>query len=137
LEELNKVLSKDSVPAPLSTLLLPFFLLLARTPASATYKYIQSTLIDPLLAALKPPSQDDPRNRKRPRLELQPYENIVSNACVSDPQRQGRVEGAILRNALLRQIFEFASAQETRDVNRRKMYAVWKAETDEDDAETS
>jgi ribosomal RNA-processing protein 1 len=137
LEELNKVLSGDSVPAPLSTLLLPFFHLLARTPTSTTYTHIQTALVNPILAALNPPSQDEVRSRKRPRSEPLHYENVVANACFSDPEREGRVEGTLLRNALLRQIFEVASAPESRDVNRRKMYAVWKEEADEDDAEMS
>lgn len=139
MEELNKILSNDALPAPLSTLLSPFFLLLARTPTSTTYKHIQCTLVGPILVALKPPSQGEPRSRKRSRLEPPQYDNIVGNACVSDPRTEGRVDGTVLRNALLRQMLEVASARETRDANRRKIYTIWKEEKgdDDDDAEMS
>ena len=45
------------------------------------------------------------------------------------------IGSAVLRKALLRQIFDVASEESTRDSNRRKMYGVFKAaKEDEDDS---
>lgn len=45
------------------------------------------------------------------------------------------MDGAKLRQTLLRQMFDVASEEGTRDSNRRKMYAIFKAaKEDEDDA---
>lgn len=60
--------------------------------------------------------------------------NLISNSCVSNP-KDGVIGSAVLRKALLRQIFDVASEESTRDSNRRKMYAVFKAaKEDEDDS---
>jgi len=133
LEELDKALSAPSPsPAPLSTVLSPFFTLAARTQANTTYKQIQSTIFEPLFTALKPDQNlEELPSRKRPRLEAN-YSNLVSNACVSNP-KEGAVDGAKLRQALLRRIFDVASEEGTRDSNRRKMYALFKATKEDED----
>ena len=59
----------------------------------------------------------------------------MNNACVDDPKGEGKVEGSVLRKRLLRRVFEVASEPETRDSNRRKMYALWKDSVDEDEDE--
>lgn len=151
-EELDKTLSilpippaTTPLPAPLSTLLTPFFTLAARTRNAVTYKRLQSALFDPLLSSLSPAStsddEDQPPNPKRARLSpsasaspaVAQYPHIVENACVDDP-KDGTVEPRTLRRKLLRKVFEVASEPETRDSNRRKMYALWKdgAEDEED-----
>jgi len=131
LEELDKTLSAPSpAPAPLSTTLSPFFTLAARTQANTTYKHIQETLLNPLFAALKLPPAEEPTRRKLPRLESS-FSNLVSNSCISDPS-EGAVDAAKLRQALLRRMFEVASGESTRDSNRRKMYALFKAAKDDD-----
>ncbi|KAG6841754.1 hypothetical protein C0991_007083 [Blastosporella zonata] len=146
-EELNKVLgtlstatSSHPLPAPLHTLLNPFLLLAAQTPVSVTYKRLQSALLDPLLSALSPPSEDEAPVSKRARLatsmsHVDTYPHLVSNACYEYPKTEGAVGGPTLRKKLLRSAFEVASRPETRDSNRRKMYALWKdgAEDGEDD----
>lgn len=137
LEELDKALSATSPsPIPLSVILLPFFNLAALTQANTTYKQIQSTIFDPLFTALKTPrpNSEEPSSRKRPRLEQASYPNLVLNACVSD-SKGGPVDGAKIRKALLRQMFDIASEERTRDSNRRKMYAMFKA-AKEDEGES-
>lgn len=133
LEELNKALSaEDPSPAPLSLILSPFFTLASRTQASTTYKQIQQTVFEPLFSALKTPSTaPDGRSRKRPRLESD-YPNLVANSCIEDP-KEGVVGSAKLRKALLRRLFEVASEEGTRDSNRRKMYAFFKAAKEDGD----
>ncbi|KAJ7751319.1 nucleolar protein,Nop52-domain-containing protein [Mycena maculata] len=140
-EELEKALttaSEPMPPAPLSTLLSPFFTLAARTPTSATYKRIQSELFTPLFSALSLPQPEDQPPQKRIRLEAgvpqQAYPTLVSNACFDNPS-DGRIAAVILRKKLLRRIFEIASEPDTRDSSRRKMYALFKESTDDDATE--
>ncbi|KAJ6503362.1 nucleolar protein,Nop52-domain-containing protein [Mycena vitilis] len=141
IEELEKTLAsapEPMLPAPLSTLLTPFFTLAARTPTSTTYKRIQSELFTPLFSALSSPqtSEDQPP-AKRMRLDpdaKQQYPALVANACFDTPL-EGPIEGAILRKKLLRQIFEIASEPDTRDSSRRKMYALFKESTEDDNGE--
>ncbi|KAH9947101.1 Nop52-domain-containing protein [Amylocystis lapponica] len=122
LEELDKALGNTptrSLPAPLSTILTPFLTLAARTPTAD--------------------GEDDeggPRRRKRPRLSTPTYTNLTCNACATDPTSEGALESGKLKKALLRQLFEVASEQDTRDANRRKMYAFWKNHTEEEDEES-
>ncbi|KAJ6604828.1 nucleolar protein,Nop52-domain-containing protein [Mycena vulgaris] len=144
IDELEKVLASASepiLPAPLSTLLTPFFVLAARTPTSITYKRIQSELFTPLFSALSSPQprdEDKPPAQKRMRLDpgvqqQQQYPILVSNACFDSPS-EGKIDGDILRKKLLRRIFEIASEPDTRDSSRRKMYALFKESTEDDDA---
>ncbi|KAF8973522.1 nucleolar protein,Nop52-domain-containing protein [Flammula alnicola] len=136
-EELDKALGTSSSPppAPLGTLFDPFFALAARTPTSVTYKRIQSALFEPLFTALvlEPISEGEPPRSKRIRLSVETtYPHIAANACYSDSEQEGRVDGATLKRKLLRRIFEVASQPDARDSNRRKMYALWKETYDED-----
>ncbi|KAG5647776.1 hypothetical protein DXG03_008499 [Asterophora parasitica] len=141
IEELDKALAKSPspLPAPMRTILAPFLSLAAQTHNSVTYKRIQSALLDPLLSALSPPSQDDdePPSSKRARLaetssDDNLYPNLVSNACYEDPKTEGVVDRPILRQKLLRSVFEVAGQPKTRDGNRRKMYALWKDGADDE-----
>jgi ribosomal RNA-processing protein 1 len=136
IEELDKALGTAVSPqaAPLATLLEPFFYLAARTPTSTTYKRIQSALIEPLLDALvsERDLEDDPPKAKRIRLSSDTPTFLKSNACFEDPELDGHMAGAILKKKLLRRIFEIASQPETRDSNRRKMYALWKEGAEDD-----
>ncbi|OSX66937.1 hypothetical protein POSPLADRAFT_1051101 [Postia placenta MAD-698-R-SB12] len=139
LEELDKALGTTSTspppPAPLSTLFTPFFTLAARTHTNATYQRIQSELLEPLYAALKPPQEEDePPRHKRPRLSAPSYPHLVENACLSDPKAEGAVKRGALRKALLRRMFDIASEQDTRDANRRKLYALWKSQMEDEDS---
>jgi len=134
LEELDKTLATaSSSPAPLSLILSPFFTLAARTQTNTTYKHIQETIFDPLLAALRSLQPEEPPSQKRLSIESS-YLNLISNSCISNP-KDGVIGSAVLRKALLRQIFDVASEESTRDSNRRKMYGVFKAaKEDEDDS---
>ncbi|CCL98081.1 uncharacterized protein FIBRA_00075 [Fibroporia radiculosa] len=137
LEELDKALSSplnsSPAPAPLSTLSTPFFTLAARTPSNASYQRIQSAFLEPLFSAFESPRDiDEPPLRKRPRLSSPIYENIVVNACISNPKSEGVMAGPELRKALLKCMFEIASEQDTRDANRRKLYNLWKSKLEDD-----
>ncbi|KAF8216044.1 nucleolar protein,Nop52-domain-containing protein [Mycena galopus ATCC 62051] len=137
-EELDKALASapEPTPAPLSTLLAPFFTLAARTPTSITYKRVQSEVFAPLFHALSPPPpEDQPPAHKRMRLDPNvQYPTLVANASFDRPS-EGKIEGGILRKKLLRRIFEIASEPDTRDSSRRKMYALFKESTEDDGGE--
>ncbi|CDO73074.1 hypothetical protein BN946_scf185007.g128 [Trametes cinnabarina] len=143
LEELDKAVADSRVPsplpAPLSTLLMPFFTLAARTSTSTTYQRIQSALLEPLYSALSAAhdadlDSDEPRSRKRPRLSTPEYPHLVANACATTPKEEGAINRATLKKVLLRRMFDIASEPDTRDANRRKLYALWKENmVDEDD----
>lgn len=145
IEELDKTLKAPPAsaspppPAPLKTILHPFFVLASRAQTSITYKRIQSALFEPLFSALSPPSpaEDQPRSQKRVRLSTSEaneiYPNLVLNACFDNPELEGKLDGPSLKKKLLRAVFEVASQPETRDSNRRKMYALWKEGADDED----
>ena len=142
LEELDKAFANSPVdsplPAPLSALLAPFFTLSARTPTTVTYQRLQSALIDPLLDALSPRTDpDEPPSRKKPRLSTPTYANVLSNACSSDPGSEGPQSSSSLRKTVLKQLFDVASEPSTRDANRRRLYALWKERTEDEDEEGS
>ena len=136
-EELDKALgiAVSPSPAPLAILFEPFFALAARTPTAVTYKRIQNALLEPLFTALvhEPYPEDEPPKSKRIRLgaEISSYPHLAINACYSDSE-EGRIDGATLKKKLFRRIFEVASHPDTRDSNRRKMYALWKESYEEE-----
>ncbi|KDQ15683.1 hypothetical protein BOTBODRAFT_108450 [Botryobasidium botryosum FD-172 SS1] len=137
LEELDKAIastdSKDGQNAPLISLVSPFLTLAARTPSNPTYTRIQSNLLDPLLAALlpTPPTDSEPEEpaAKRRRVSTDtPLSNIrqhVRPSSVETPKE--------LRKLVLRSVFEAASREDARPANRKKMYAIWRADEDDED----
>ncbi|GBE77618.1 Nop52-domain-containing protein [Sparassis latifolia] len=136
-EELDKALGNSTdepkLPVPLSFLLAPFFTLAARTPTKSTYQRIHSALLDPLFGALTSARDDDELPRpKRPRLSMPTYPNLIANACTIDPKMEGAIGRLELKKALLKHMFDIASEQDTRDSNRRKLYAIWKNNIDDD-----
>jgi ribosomal RNA-processing protein 1 len=139
IEELDEALgaATSPPPAPLATILEPFFHLAARTPTSTTYKRIQSALVEPLLSALvsETDPEDDLPKAKRIRLNSETPTFLKSYACLDDPELDGHMEGAVLKKKLLRRMFEIASQPETRDSNRRKIYALWKEGAEDDSAD--
>ncbi|KAF7307086.1 rRNA processing protein [Mycena indigotica] len=131
LEELDKAVAATEpppLPAPLSTLLSPFISLAAQTPTSITYKRIQSEVFSPLLEAL---AADDAPPAKKRRLDPD-YAALLANACFDQPST-GKLDPTTLRQKLLRRIFDVASEPETRDSSRRKMYALFRQSTGEED----
>lgn len=50
-----------------------------------------------------------------------------------NPKEEGTLERTVLRKGVLKAFFAVASDQETRDSNRRKMYALWRKNEEEDE----
>lgn len=130
--EQTKDVTEDEFPAPLSPLLHPFFDLASRTSSKVTYERIYTEVVDPLFKALKPVPRTP--QTKRPKLLSSPtFENLLSNACFEDSKRKENMENSELYNLLLRKLFDVASGPDVKEVNRRKIYAVWKAAKAEED----
>ena len=108
--------------------------LAAETPNKVTYRQIQTNLMEPLLAALSlPPESEEPTQPKRadPSDVKNSFPNLLANSCLSpsdEPSDRGR-----LRKGVLEYIFEVASREDSRDSNRRKLYAICNENLDEDD----
>lgn len=137
LEELEKALisSESPPPVPLSTLLLPFVGLAARTPTNTTYKHIQSSLFEPLRNSLK--SSSGPPSRKKARTSSSNYSTLLVNAYTSGSDGDRVMDLDAVRKSILQKIFDVASETETRDANRRRMYAFYKDAVDDDEDEDS
>ncbi|TRM66087.1 Nop52-domain-containing protein [Schizophyllum amplum] len=136
LEELEKAVasSEDVSPAPLAILLSPFFLLAAGTINSRTYTRVESTIFKPLLSSL---SEEEQPRTKRARLEApsaqsSDYPVLLDNSRV-DYASAGKLDKSALRKGVKKAIFDVASSPETRDPSRKRMYALWQADEDEED----
>ena len=89
----------------------------------AHYKF-QNSLFDPLFSALSTVEPEDGPARKRARLDEDAKGEL--SAVVMDACRAGE-SAKIVSTKLGRRLFEVASEETTKDSNRRKMYALWKA----------
>ncbi|KAF4573214.1 hypothetical protein EYR36_007724 [Pleurotus pulmonarius] len=139
IEELDKVMAAEekSSPAPLNTLLAPFFNLAALTPNSTTHRRVQSAFLEPLFRSVTTEStsnsDDDNRTTKRRRLANSDslYPHLIQNACLTDPSA-GKLSSTSLKQGLSKYLFDTASNPDTKDTNRRKMYTLWKETAGED-----
>ncbi|KAF9225487.1 Nop52-domain-containing protein [Gyrodon lividus] len=132
LEELENALasSEPSLPVPLLALLSPFITLAAHTPTNTTYKHLQEALFQPLLTALQPRTSNP---CKRARVSILEYPTILTNVCTYAPKMDPPLDAGALRETILQKLFAVASAQDTRDANRRKMYALYKSAVEDDE----
>jgi len=134
LPELDKATADSTAAVPLRLALDPFLSLAARTPNKVTYQQVQTNLIDPLLSALAPPpGSDEPPKRKRPKTNQteDTFPHLLANSCLSPSNEP--LDKSRLRKGVLEYVFEVASQEDTKDSNRRKLYAICKANIDEDD----
>jgi len=135
LAELDKACATSTAPVarkpvPLGLVLGPFLTLAAETPNKVTYRQIQAHLLDPLLAALSYPSESDKRSDLSTTKDNFP--NLLANSCVSPSDEPS--DRSELRKDVMEYIFEVASREDSRDSNRRKLYAICSANLDEDDS---
>ncbi|CAE6416586.1 unnamed protein product [Rhizoctonia solani] len=141
LEELDKALdtSDKDGKTPLITLLNPFIHLASRTSNKITYGRMQTTLFTPLLDTLiahtKTPGTDavDSQQRKRKR-SSEMYSNLVESVCKPEIQAEDTAPATSphdVAREVLKAIFDVAGQADTKDANRRKMYALWKGRMEE------
>ncbi|KAF8684573.1 Nucleolar protein,Nop52 [Rhizoctonia solani] len=141
LEELDKALdtNDDDHKLPLITLLRPFINLSACTPNKITYSRMQTALFTPLLDALvfraTPLDSDniDSQQRKRKR-SSETYPNILESICKCTSQAGATPSTGNSQDTakdILNAIFEAAGHIDTKDANRKKMYALWKQRMEE------
>jgi ribosomal RNA-processing protein 1 len=126
LEELEKILPEAALPAPLPTLVHPFFILFARTPNKSIRTHILSEFLDPLLKALRPKSSQPPPH-KRARVENEAsYQSIIANARVTNSIEGCRVNVDAVRQGLLKKLLEISEHQETRAPSRKLILSTCK-----------
>ena len=137
LTELDKAsaIATTQKPIPMKPVLAPFLALAARAQNRVTYQQIETNLIDPLLSALSPPpglaDQPPPPKRLKASSTRDDLPNLLANSCLS-PQDEPS-DRSQLRKGVLKYIFEVASQEDSRDSNRRKLYAICNANLDDDD----
>jgi ribosomal RNA-processing protein 1 len=125
-------MEKVASAVPLFTMLSPFLNLAARTNSNVTFKRIQASLFDPLISevssastSLTESSVDCPEpTRIQSRLTDPSFRHLVHNSRGDDSQTA--ITPLELRSLIYQRIFEVASREETRDSNRKKLYAMWK-----------
>ncbi|EJD52593.1 Nop52-domain-containing protein [Auricularia subglabra TFB-10046 SS5] len=153
LEELEKAMNNaepSPPPAPLGVLLEPFISLAALTNNARTHERVVNSVFKSLFGAIKaaakaPAPEDDggERRAKRARLDeaaraaLSPkYPTLLAHTRVSAAaagEDAAPLNLGDLRKCAIALLFERASKEETRDSNRRKLYALWKEEMDDDE----
>jgi ribosomal RNA-processing protein 1 len=144
LEELDKALEDPPLsegepypPAPVDVLVRPFFSVACRNPSKITFQHIRSAVLDPLFAdlstaaclPLSPLDDNDvlqPPPHKRLRREAD-YPHLCAQSIVrGDAPEEESSQPDIVRKQLADVLLQMASAPDTRDANRRKLYAFWK-----------
>ncbi|KAF8602324.1 Nop52-domain-containing protein [Ceratobasidium sp. AG-I] len=147
LEELDKVLDTGDHQheTPLITLIDPFIKLAARTPNKITYDRMQTALFTPLLDALAAHSSasdtNEPSSQRKRKRSAEMYPNLIDSVCTPAPQtndpkhNQAETNAQDVAKNVVKAIFEIAGQEETKDANRRKMYALWKRRMEEYEGE--
>ncbi|KAH7338919.1 Nop52-domain-containing protein [Rhizoctonia solani] len=145
LEELDKALdtsdnnTAQDCKAPLITLINPFIYLASRTSNKITYGRIQTTLLTPLLDTLiartttSSADATDSQQRKRKR-SSEIYSNLIESVCKPGTQVEGTAPTTNPQDVareVLKAIFDVAGQADTKDANRKKMYALWKERMEE------
>lgn len=148
LDELEVVLSDvdEVVPAPIESLLAAHIALLARTRTQAVHNRLMSVVFTPALKALSEPNTEPVEvqvSRRRSAFvaadeEEMPYPHIAAHGglpIVGGTAATQAATKAQLKKALLAAMFKEAAQEGAVESNRRKIYAVVRAEDDEDDEE--
>ena len=133
LPELEKA-SQDSTAQksmPLKLLLAPLLALAAKTPNKVTYQQVQANLLEPLLSALSSPQNPEGSLIPAARADDE-FPHLLANATLSQSD-EPPVDKNMLRQGLLKYIFEVASREDSKDSNRKRLYAICSANIDEDD----
>jgi ribosomal RNA-processing protein 1 len=137
LSELDKVLvepSEDAFPAPTLLLVEPFLAILASSSSKNKYKHVHDGVLEPLFEILdvekdaSEASDDEEDTRPRKRVKSDPEAKLSHLRIHSalEPHSKSPANAAVLRKALSKRVFAVASADGTRDANRRRLYGFLK-----------
>ncbi|KAB5594509.1 Ribosomal RNA-processing-like protein [Ceratobasidium theobromae] len=145
LEELDKALNTtDQASTPKShepSGFSQFHTVQTRTSNKITYGRMQTALFVPLLDALSARSslsntdELDSQQRKRKR-SSEIYPNLTESMCEPGTENAGNHLAQAIKSPqdvtrdVLKAIFDAAGDADTKDANRRKMYALWKERTE-------
>ncbi|KAG9041229.1 hypothetical protein FS837_012531 [Tulasnella sp. UAMH 9824] len=141
------IFPQSTCPVPILDVIQPFLDFAARTPVKASVPRLQDAVFQPLTTALTQATSDEPPT-KRPRLSAgssppdlstviarstlehsrhyPPKTSISTSALDSKPS-----EPTEIRKAVLKAILDVGGQSETREYNRKKLFAFWKAATAE------
>ena len=111
----------------------PHTTLLARTVTSTVHTRIYNSLHKPLLNALALAS-----NAERPKeteKDEPVYAHILMGSCAGDQGQEDALSVKELRKDVLAGLFKTAADPDANEVDRRKIYKIWREEggDDEDD----
>lgn len=113
--------------------LYPHTTLLARTVTATVHSRIYNSLFQPLLNALALASDVE-----RP-IEADPsepvYPHIIMGCCAGDRGVEERLTTKALRRDVLSGLFRAAADPDANEVDRRKIYKVWREEGGDDEDE--
>ncbi|KAG8942601.1 hypothetical protein FRC04_003588 [Tulasnella sp. 424] len=149
LEELEKALdsSESTCPVPILDVIHPFLAFAARTPVKASVPRLQDAIFQPLTSALAQAASEEPPT-KRARLATgtpSPAFSTTIARSTLDHSRHYKSKASTsttaldsapsepqeIRKAILKAILDIGGQPETREHNRKKLFAFWKAATAE------
>ena len=142
IDELER--SLPAIPAsalrvvPLVPLLQPFLTTFALCPSSTMFARISDNLFSPLFdySVPLPPQPKSKRRKIESQLAIAEYPRIFEQAQVEEMSgNEGVEEGRRLcGEGVLKALFEEGGKKETNEVNRRRMYKLWREKSGEGDA---
>jgi ribosomal RNA-processing protein 1 len=122
-------------PCPLVLLLRPHIAILSRTTTSNVHARFMSSVFSPLLSALTVGSsnvdEDSQRPLKRNRSDQPVYPHIILGSCTSSASTQASIQE--LKADLLSALFRSAADPAANEVDRRKIYQVWREQGGDDE----
>ncbi|KAG8920416.1 hypothetical protein FRC00_010069 [Tulasnella sp. 408] len=141
------VFAQSTSLVPILDVIQPFLGFAARTPVKASVPRLQDSVFQPLTAALRQATSDEPP-AKRPRPPAGPASPDLSTVIARSTLDHSRhyppktstatstldskpSEPAEIRKAVLKALLDVGGQSETREYNRKKLFAFWKAATAE------
>ncbi|WFD36746.1 hypothetical protein MCUN1_003633 [Malassezia cuniculi] len=130
LDELERVTSEDE-KLPLIPLIMPFVELAAKSTSRAMHERVMNTVIEPLLEDFER-IERVATSRKKQRVEVETRFNSIIGA-MNDVDGDAKTKAGRVRHEILHTLFTVASGEDTYAPSRRRLYALWQAELDDDD----
>lgn len=143
LDELERMLPEDPASplrvVPLVPLLQPFLTTLARAPSSAMFLRLTLNLFNPLFDFSVPLPQPKSKRRKVASEIVPPeYPRIFAQCQVEgmDGTEDGPNGKRLCGEGALAALFAEGSKTDTNEVNRRRIYKLWREKSGEEETES-